>query len=176
MVVFWRRGYRGTSIDDLTEALEINRPSLYAAFGDKEELFLQVVDDYRDHMIVPAVSKLVNAKSLHDGLPAFFRALADIIVENETPPGCLIACLLAEECCESDVIKTKLATLIDSADRVFAKVFQDHRDELNAALTPEAAGKLLASTMHGLSVRARVGVGKRTLLEVCDAFAELVLV
>src|SRR5579862_2690471 len=92
MLVFWRQGYRGTSLDDLTEALEINRPSLYSAFGDKETLFLQVVDYYRDNMIVPAVRKLIEGKNLREGLQSFFKGFANLVVENETPPGCLIAC------------------------------------------------------------------------------------
>ena len=175
MVVFWRRGYRGTSLDDLTEALEVNKPSLYAAFGDKEALFLAVVDYYRDNMVAPAVRKLIGCKNLRDGLQAFFRAMSNIVIENETPPGCLIACLLSEECCESDVIKTKLFSLIESADRVFTKVFEEHKDELNPSLNPEAAGRLLASTMHGLSIRARAGASKKVLVEICDAFIESVV-
>src|SRR5579862_671469 len=46
MQVFWRKGYEGTSLSDLTEALGINRPSLYAAFGNKEDLFRKVLDRY----------------------------------------------------------------------------------------------------------------------------------
>ncbi len=175
MLVFWRRGYRGTSLDDLTQALEINRPSLYAAFGDKEELFLQVIDHYRDRMIVPAVRLLVSCENLRDGLHAFTRALGSVILDNETPPGCLIACLLTEECCESEVIKQKLASLIDSADRVFTRVFKEHQAELNPAISPEAAGKFLASMTHGLSIRARAGASKRTLAEISDAFINSIL-
>jgi AcrR family transcriptional regulator len=176
MLVFWRQGYRGTSLDDLTQALAINKPSLYAAFGDKETLFLKVVDHYRDRMIVPAARKLLESEDLIDGLNAFFQAFAKIVLENDTPPGCLIACLLSEECCESDAIKTKLAGLIESADKAFSTVFQRHQKQLNPALTPESAGRLLASTVHGLSVRARAGASKKTILEICAAFIDAVAV
>ncbi|MFN8659786.1 MAG: TetR/AcrR family transcriptional regulator [Candidatus Obscuribacterales bacterium] len=53
MVLFWRNGYRGVSLDDLTRAMEITRPSLYGAFGDKERLFLQAVDHYRETVLFP---------------------------------------------------------------------------------------------------------------------------
>jgi len=176
MLVFWRRGYRGTSLDDLTEALKISRPSLYAAFGDKEALFMQVVDHYRNQMIVPSAIKLLSCENLREGLQTFFRALANLVTGSETPPGCLIACLLSEECCESDTIKAKLATLIETADKNFTRLFQVHRNALSPALTPESAAKLLLSTVHGLSIRARAGAGERTLLEVGEAFMDAVLV
>ncbi len=175
MDVFWRRGYRGTSLDDLTEALQINRPSLYAAFGDKEALFLQVIDHYRDRMVVPAVGKLAKCDSLREGLQAFLRAFANLVVESDTPPGCLIACLLSEECCESETIRAKLSSLIESADRVFINTFNEHKDELNAAISPASAGKLLTSTIHGLSIRARAGASKRALLEIGECFIDSVL-
>jgi hypothetical protein len=136
---------------------------------------MQVVDYYRKYMVGPGVTSLLNCNNLRHGLRAFFRGLANLVTGIEAPPGCLIACLLSEECCESELIKMKLATFIENADQTFAKIFASHREELNPALTPEVAGKLLLSTVHGLSIRARSGADKRTLQEVGDAFLELVL-
>jgi AcrR family transcriptional regulator len=102
LLVFWRKGYRGTSLDDLTDVMQINRPSLYAAFGDKEKLFLAAVDQYREKYLVPRVRKLLSCDNLREGLADFFRSMSGVIIENETPPGCLIACLLSEESCESE--------------------------------------------------------------------------
>lgn len=176
MLVFWRHGYRGTSVDDLTEALGINKPSLYAAFGDKEALFLQVVDHYRDKMLSPALKKLAECQSLREGLAAFFSALGEVVIENDTPPGCLIACLLSEECCESETIKAKLAGLIDGSDKFFRKVFSTHETELNAVLTPESAALLMVSTIHGLSIRARAGGTRESLANAATAFMDVILV
>ena len=101
---------------------------------------------------------------------AFFRAFASIVVQNDTPPGCLIACLLTEECCESKVIRQKLSDLIASADRTFIKVFEQHKDSLRSRVKPEQAATLLTSMIHGLSIRARAGCSKAELLSVCKAF------
>src|SRR5262245_6911630 len=109
LLVFWEKGYRGTSLDDLTDAMQINRPSLYAAFGDKEQLFLSAVDRYRDKYIVPQVKKLFAEKTLRKALSEFLRGIAGVVTSESTPPGCLIACLLSEECCESETIRSKLA-------------------------------------------------------------------
>ena len=79
ILVFWEKGYRGTSLDDLTEAMEINRPSLYSAFGDKQQLFLMAVDQYRDRYIVPVVRKLLTCENLRDGLTEFFRSMVSLL-------------------------------------------------------------------------------------------------
>lgn len=176
MLVFWRNGYRGTSVDDLTSALGINKPSLYAAFGDKEALFLQVVDHYRDKMMAPALKRLAECENLRSGLSEFFGAIGDVVVENETPPGCLIACLLSEECCESATIKAKLAGLIEGADKFFQRKFDNHRNELNPVLSPESAALLMVSTLHGLSIRARARATKEVLHAAAKAFIDVVLV
>lgn len=175
MVVFWRNGYRGTSVDDLTAALGINKPSLYAAFGDKEALFLQVVDHYREKMMVPAMRQFAESDNLRDGLAAMFAAIGEVVVENETPPGCMIACLLADECCETPSIKEKLAASIEGADKFFRKKFEAHRAELNPALTPEAAALLMVSTLHGVSIRARAGGSREVLASAARAFMAAVL-
>jgi len=175
MLVFWRNGYRGTSLDDLTEALNINRPSLYAAFGDKEKLFLESVDFYRDQFMVPTARVLLEAEDLREGLESFFRAFLNLVLGKDTPPGCFVACLLSEECCDSDAIKDKLAGLISSADRAFAKAFQRHQSVLRAPLTPEQAAKLLTSTIHGLAVRARSGASRSEIIGVCRAFTSALL-
>jgi AcrR family transcriptional regulator len=175
MLVFWRNGYRGTSVDDLTEALNINRPSLYAAFGDKEKLFLESVDYYRDQFMVPAARVLLEAEDLREGLGSFFQAFLNLVLGKATPPGCFVACLLSEECCGSDAIRDKLAGLISGADRAFAKAFERHESVLRGTLTPEQAAKLLTSTIHGLAVRARSGAGRGEIMAVCNAFTNALL-
>ena len=174
MLVFWRNGYRGTSVDDLTQALQINKPSLYAAFGDKEALFLQVVDHYRDRMMVPASKKLAECENLRDGLKNFFHAIGDVVLDNETPPGCMIACLLTDDCCESETIKAKLAGMIEGSDKFFATVFEKHRGELNPLLTPASASLLMVSTLHGLSIRARAGGTRKTMSAASAAFIDAI--
>lgn len=175
MLVFWRNGYRGTALDDLTAALNINKPSLYAAFGDKEELFLRVIDHYRSHILAPISKPLAQCTNLKDGLRQYFRDIAKIVIGKDTPPGCLVACMLADECCESELIKTKLASAISESDQLFCRVFEKHIDELNPQITPEAAAVLLVSTLHGLSIRARAGASRETIESGASAFLKVVL-
>lgn len=175
--VFWEKGYRGTSLDDLTAAMGINRPSLYATFGDKENLFLSAVDHYRTTYIKPKVAKLLEASSLRSGLTDFFAGMASVIStpDRSRPPGCLIACLLSEECCESEVIRNKLRELISGADDVFAMVFDKHKNELNEHLSAKSAACLLTSTIHGVSTRARAGADIDELRQIAETFITLVV-
>ncbi|TJV22071.1 MAG: TetR/AcrR family transcriptional regulator [Mesorhizobium sp.] len=89
MRLFWRKGYEGTSLTDLTEELGITRPSLYAAFGNKEELFLKVLDRYdreTSHFIQNALDA-PTARALAAGL--IYGACA-FHSDTINPPGCLM--------------------------------------------------------------------------------------
>ncbi|HEY9733807.1 MAG TPA: TetR/AcrR family transcriptional regulator [Drouetiella sp.] len=176
MLVFWRRGYRGTSLDDLTDALGINRPSLYAAFGDKETLFLSVVEQYQKKMLLPSAKELFSCENLREGLGAFFDSLGSLLTGPETPPGCMIACLMSEECCESELLRSKLASIIETADKNFTALFKSHERELVPSLSAEVAAKLLFSLCQGLAIRARAGASKRSLTEIGNAFIAAILI
>jgi TetR/AcrR family transcriptional regulator, copper-responsive repressor len=176
MIVFWRKGYRGASLEDLTDAMAINKPSLYAAFGDKERLFISAVDHYRSTFIAPAVIELTSSLDLKTGLTIFLRTIAEIVTGNRgNPPGCLIACLLNEEGCESKAIRNKLADLIGGADAAFKVVFEKHSSRLKADLSPMLAAKLLTTTMHGMATRARAGGSRRDLEQIAKAFIECIV-
>src|SRR5262245_53043372 len=87
LTVFWKKGYEGTSLDDLTRAMRINRPSLYAAFGNKQDLFRKALDRYatgpacyvRDALAEPTARRVVD--KLFDGL-------IDLLTNPKLPHGC----------------------------------------------------------------------------------------
>ena len=89
MHVFWQKGYEGASLTDLTEAMGIKRPSLYAAFGDKETLFRKVMDRYGElsSASIGFQSDAPTARAYVEGL---FRRAADWHTDPRTPPGCLM--------------------------------------------------------------------------------------
>src|SRR5213594_2023775 len=86
--VFWHKGYEGSSLTDLTQAMGINRPSLYAAFGDKEALFRKVLDRYADG---PAayVREALNAPTARAVVERLLRGAADLQTNRRNPRGCL---------------------------------------------------------------------------------------
>src|SRR5688500_8021169 len=87
--VFWRMGYEGASLDDLTEAMRINRPSLYAAFGNKENLFRKALARYAQG---PAghVCKALEAPTARAVAEQMLRGTVDLLTDPRHPRGCLI--------------------------------------------------------------------------------------
>src|SRR5271154_4917814 len=89
MKVFWRKGYEGASLTDLTKAMGINRPSLYAAFGDKEALFRKVLDCYEAG---PAAyfSEALSQPTARAAVEQLLRGAVDVMTAPRNPRGCLL--------------------------------------------------------------------------------------
>jgi AcrR family transcriptional regulator len=94
--VFWRQGYEGTSYTDLTAATGLNKPSLYAAFGDKEALFAAALDRYNRGPTAALVSAFEANPAFQDGLEAMLRGFVDLYTSGPVPCGCMAATTLAE--------------------------------------------------------------------------------
>ena len=89
MHVFWARGYEGASLSDLTRAMRINRPSLYAAFGNKEQLFRKVLDRYMNGPLA-YFQKALAARKARDVIEQIFLGAANMASDPGTPAGCLL--------------------------------------------------------------------------------------
>src|SRR6202023_2321022 len=87
--VFWRKGYEGASLSDLTQAMGINRPSLYAAFGDKEKLFRKVLDRYAEGPASYSSAALQEATS-RAVVERLLYGTADVLTSPGSPRGCLL--------------------------------------------------------------------------------------
>jgi len=89
MHVFWTKGYEGASLSDLTRAMRINRPSLYAAFGNKEQLFRKVLDRYVDGPLA-YFGKALTAPKARDVVEQMFFGAARMASDPRLPSGCLM--------------------------------------------------------------------------------------
>src|SRR5260370_13598875 len=89
MHVFWAKGYEGASLSDLTQAMRINRPSLYAAFGNKEQLFRKVLDRYMDGPVA-YFGKALAAPKAWDVVEEIFLGTARMADDPRLPAGCLM--------------------------------------------------------------------------------------
>src|ERR671918_521967 len=86
MEVFWRQGYEGTSLGELTAAMGINRPSLYAAFGNKEALFRKALDRYVDERMA-FIRAAIEEPTARRAVEALLRGYAASVTNPGTPPG-----------------------------------------------------------------------------------------
>ncbi|MCM3629088.1 TetR/AcrR family transcriptional regulator [Paenibacillus glycanilyticus] len=167
--VFWERGYEGSSLTVLTKALGISRPSLYAAYGNKEELFQKVLDRYevgpmmfRTNALQESTAQAVAERLLYGTI--------DNITNEGNPKGCLFvqAALSCGE--ESEDIRQELNLRRASTEKVLVKRFEEAIDEgdLPSHTNPECLARYVTTVQHGLSVQATGGSTREELLEVVN--------
>ena len=174
MRVFWSNGYSGTSMNDLTSALGVNKPSLYAAFGNKEQLFVAALEYYMSHYGTPLLDRLTQPEEtpLPERLRAYMFGIVDLISDSKTPKGCLFV----KSSCESggaavpEEVSGSLQKMGRSAEQVltdFLKAEQRRGRLLPSTCPKELAGYLL-SLLYGLSVLARRGKPRSELKAVVE--------
>jgi AcrR family transcriptional regulator len=168
--LFWERGYEGTSISDLTAAMGINPPSLYAAFGSKEQLFREAVDYYNDPDRSPTARAIRDQRTARGAVEAMLRENAAQYVDPDSPRGCLIVLAATTYTPESASVRDLLAGLREQ-DRQHLQDLLDRavRDgELPATTHTAALTAFVMTVLHGLSIQARDGASADTLSAVVD--------
>src|SRR5512141_1246726 len=113
--VFWRNGYDGTSLDDLVAATGMNRPSLYAAFGDKRDLYLKTLEHYRDESRALARAAMADGPSLRVFLKRFYDKALDLYLEDG-PRGCYSIGTAATVAAVDDNVRAFLADSMRTTD------------------------------------------------------------
>lgn len=163
--VFWAQGYEGTSMADLTEALGINKPSIYAAFDNKEALFKKALSKYAQQH-VRVLPEALNAPTAKQAIETFFTQAATLLTNPSTPKGCLIVqgALACSE--DAGAIHQLLADHRASLETAFAKRFElaKQQGELRADANSTALAKLVTTVHQGMSVQAKSGASKEALL------------
>ncbi|MFZ0892798.1 MAG: TetR/AcrR family transcriptional regulator [Thermoplasmata archaeon] len=173
--VFWSKGYDGVTIDDLVAGMGVGRPSLYAVFGGKRTLFLRVLRAYAEKKGALAAKAIFSPQPLRDSLASFLRYAVESATEEDCPAGCLLVCV---------------APLVDDAEvRQFllnataggvALVELRFRDGISAGEIPSdfpvaARASQVTDLVRGLTVRAKMGTARKTLLREAEEAADLVL-
>jgi AcrR family transcriptional regulator len=165
--VFWRKGYEGASLSDLTHAMGINRPSLYAAFGDKEALFRLALDRYARG---PAsyVLKALEQPTARAVVENMLRAAANVVTDPRNPAGCLmvqgaLACSEAAGPIQQEVAARRVAGEAALRQRLRrAKAEGDLPRDSN----PADLARYVATVAHGMSVQAAGGASRSQLRRV----------
>jgi TetR/AcrR family transcriptional regulator, copper-responsive repressor len=171
MDVFWKDGFAATSLDDLSAATGLNRPSLYGAFGDKRALYLQAYRQYRKR-VNEDFSPLFQARApLRAKLRRIFIAALELYLSGEEGPrGCFTVLSASSDAVADPEVRALVAEAIDSTDRAFTRLFADAREasELPPGADPRALARLASATIHTLSIRARAGIPKAEILPLVD--------
>jgi AcrR family transcriptional regulator len=167
--VFWRKGYEGTSLSDLTRAVGVNRPSLYAAFGDKEALFRKALDRYLNG---PAAytQKALKEPTARAVVERLLRGAADLNTAQRNPGGCLtvqgaLACGAA-----ADSIRQELAASRAAGEAALRRRFQRAKSEgdLRATVNSADLAGYVATIVYGMAVQAAGGATREKLQNVVE--------
>ena len=167
--LFWRQGYEGTSLSDLTEAMGINRPSLYAAFGNKEQLFRRALERYLSGpaaCFATAMKEPTARQVAERMLLGVVRQLSD----PGMPSGCLVVQAALASGTEAEPIREVLAAHRNEARQALRRRFQKAIAERDLPADSDAgslAGYLMAVT-HGMAVQAAGGLPAKDLKRIAD--------
>ncbi len=165
--LFWRKGYEGTSIADLTAAMGINPPSLYAAFGNKEALFRRALDRY-EAQHEASWREALDAPTAYEAVERLLMVSAASLGDKRNPPGCLMvqgALCGGEEC---DAVKTELATRRDASIGLIRERLKRAKrgGDLPEDADPASLARYVATILHGMAVQAVGGASRKELERV----------
>lgn len=167
--IFWNRGYEGASLAELTETLGVNKPSLYAAFGNKEELFMKALSKYVQG---PAafVREIVNEPTAHAVAKRFLYQAAEFLTQSSHPKGCMIVQGALSGGESAEMIKSVLMEYRAGYEKLLTKRFEQAKadGDLPSDANPAALAKYLAMLHQGMSVQATSGASEEELKTVAD--------
>ena len=167
MLLFWRHGYEATSLNDLTSALGVTPPSIYAAFGNKRGLFLEAVARYLSHPTSPQAI-IDAAPSAREAALALMSGAAVTFTDPTTPPGCMLATSAISVSASAADVQAELSALRNAVEghlrhRIERAVAEGEMDDDTDA---EALAAHTTAVIQGMSTLARDGATRDKLLGV----------
>jgi AcrR family transcriptional regulator len=175
--VFWTKGFSATSLDDLSAAMGMNRPSIYRAFGDKEAIYRKALMQFGQGMEAAFASTMLAEDDIRKALAGFYRAALAVYTSGEQPKGCLVmSTAVAAAACHPE-IQADLLGVIRDLDQKFAKRLEQAREAGQLDADFDAAGRAIVaqSLLHSLSLRARAGETPGRLRQMIKVGVETVV-
>ena len=173
LAVFWRNGYQGASMAELTDAMGISKPSLYAAFGNKEQLYLSALERYCQKHLSRHTEALAAEADLTKAMRAFLRSVAGMLTSPELPGGCMV--VNSAVACDTSALPPRVAdAIIDIANPAsYSLTRQRLEEELNNGNLPgdtsvDQLADYFATFMSGMSFMAKIGVSKERLFDAIE--------
>lgn len=171
MEIFWDRGYQATSMTDLTEAMGINSPSLYAAFGSKEELYREAIAHFAATESDDILAPLQDAPTARRAIEGYLKASAATFTRPGRPPGCMVvlsavnAVGVGEE--TNRILREMRAGSITMIEQRLNRAIT--AGELPASLDPHPISSYYVTVQQGMSIQARDGASRPMLTAIADA-------
>lgn len=174
--LFRKDGFAATSLDDLSAATGMNRPSLYGAFGDKRELFIKSYQRYRADARAEMQDVFKVELPIRKRLERIYAVALDIYLSGEEGPrGCFTVMTAGSEAVADPDIRAMVLDGLSELDKAFAMCFRAAQEsgELPASADPKALAQLASATIHTIAIRARARVPRKELESIVKSAVDL---
>src|ERR1700726_1725451 len=164
--LFRKGGFAATSLDDLSAATGMNRPSLYGAFGDKRELYIKSYQRYRADARAAMIDIFRDELPIRKRLERIYKVALDIYLSGDAGPrGCFTVMTAASEAVSDPDIRAMVLEGFLELDKAFAACFRlaKQQGELAPSADPVVLAHLASATIHTIAIRARARVARREL-------------
>ncbi len=174
--MFWEHGYEGVDVDRIARAVNVTKPALYRAFGDKSTLLLKAVEHYARTYGTPIVAAFQAEPDIYKAVTAFCEATVNL-ASGEARGGCMIVAAALGQSERVTEIRSYLAKGLTAAADMFAKRFEQEMKAGRLTRTPSAKvrGRALVDLMKGLQLRAKAGIPREQLLQDARSYVPLIL-
>ena len=175
MLVFWEKGYDGTSIQDLEHAMGLNRTSIYNAFGNKRAIFDRVMSCYKESVMSALFAKLDDAPNIKEGIRRMLNSALDIHFDEDNPGGCLVVLSLLESGQHDEQARASMQQAIqDLKSALQARLGKAKKSgELSVGLDVGSTATTIATTMTGMMVMGKANFSKAALKKTVNQVVSL---
>jgi AcrR family transcriptional regulator len=176
--LFRKGGFAATSLDDLSAATGMNRPSLYGAFGDKRELYLKSYARYREDARAAMIDIFRNELPIRNRLERIYAVALDIYLSGDAGPrGCFTVMTAASEAVSDPEIRAMVLEGFSELDKAFAACFRlaKEKGELSASADPQILAQLASATIHTIAIRARAQVPRKQLEAIVKGAIDVIV-
>ncbi|MCK1495367.1 TetR/AcrR family transcriptional regulator [Bradyrhizobium sp. 180] len=164
--LFRKQGFAATSLDDLSEATGMNRPSLYGAFGDKREFYIKSYQRYREEARASMAEIFRQEMPVRQRLERIFASALNIYLSGDTGPrGCFTVVTAASEAVSDPEIRAMVLDGLTELDKAFASCFRRAKEkgELPDSAEPAVLAQVASATVHTIAIRSRAHVPRKEL-------------
>lgn len=170
MHVFWEKGYEGTSMADLIESIGMKAPSLYAAFGNKDAIFKEVVQKYLPIVVNGQLATLNNTSDIVEAVQNTLKESVRLFTSPDNPHTCLIMTAAINASPEHQDHVVSLRAMREDYRNAWVQRFEraEQERQLTGQLSPQQLADFYVTLIQGMSLRAKDGANKQDLTRTAE--------
>jgi AcrR family transcriptional regulator len=171
MELFWEKGFEGTTVADLTAAMDIGPTSMYAAYGSKEDLFREALEHYVHTVGAQIWAEVTAASTARDAVEAFLMSTARAYSRSDRPSGCLMALAALHTNSATERLRGELAQKREGRTRELAELLMrgTTSGEIPSKADALAIARFYVTVQQGMSIQARDGADRRMLESIAQS-------